>query len=152
MNGARYFVDSNVLLYAQDKAVPLKRAQAKAWVAWLWDNTSGALSWQVLQEFYFNAMRKFEVPPEDARSYVKLMSEWNPPDVTLGMIERAWHWTDQAQVSFWDGLIVAAAERMRCSFLLSEDFQAGRQFGSIMIVNPFEASPPQAHGERDPAT
>ena len=52
-----------------------------------------------------------------------LMSEWNPPDVTIGMIERAWHWTDQAHVSFWDGLIVAAAER-------------------ITIVNPFETSPP----------
>jgi predicted nucleic acid-binding protein len=61
------------------------------------------------------------------RAYrVKLMSEWNPPDVSIGMIERAWHWTDQAQVSFWDGLIVAAAERTRCSFLLSEDFQAGK--------------------------
>ena len=52
------------------------------------------------------------------------------------------HWTDQARVSFWDGLIVAAAERMRCRFLLSEDFQTGREFGSITIVNPFETSPP----------
>jgi predicted nucleic acid-binding protein len=142
MNGARYFCDSNILLYVQDKSAPVKRAQAKAWVTWLWNNASGALSWQVLQEFYFNAIRKFEVPPEQARSYLKLMSEWNPPDVTIGMIERAWHWTDQAQVSFWDGLIVAAAERTRCSFLLSEDFQAGQHFGPVTIVNPFETSPP----------
>ena len=70
------------------------------------------------------------------------MSEWNPPDLSVGMFERAWDWADQAQVSFWDGLIVAAAERTRCSFLLSEDFQAGREFGSITIVNPFETSPP----------
>jgi predicted nucleic acid-binding protein len=142
MNGARYFCDSNVLLYAQDKSDPVKRAKAGAWTEWLWENACGALSWQVLQEFYFNAIRKFGVPPEDARSYVKLMWEWKPPDVTIGMLERAWHWTDQTQVSFWDGLIVAAAERTRCSFLLSEDFQAGQQFGSITILNPFQTSPP----------
>jgi predicted nucleic acid-binding protein len=70
------------------------------------------------------------------------MSQWNPPDLSIGMIERAWHWTDQAQVSFWDGLIVAAAERTRCSFLLSEDFQAGQKFGAITILNPFTTSPP----------
>ena len=111
-------------------------------MAWLWENAYGVLSWQVLQEFYLNAIRKFAVPPETARDLVKFMSQWNPPDVTIGIIEHAWHWTDQAQVTFWDGLIVAAAERTRCRYLLSEDFQTGRQFGSITIVNPFETSPP----------
>ena len=142
MNGARYFIDSNVLLYAHDKSDPEKRAQAKAWLAWLWENAFGVLSWQVLQEFYFNAVRKFAVPPETARDLVKFMSQWNPPDVTIVLIERAWDWIDEAQVSFWDGMIVAAAERTKCRYLLSEDFQTGRQFGSITIVNPFETSPP----------
>lgn len=44
-------------------------------------------------------------------------------------------------VSFWDALIVAAAERTKCRYLLSEDFQTGREFGSITVVSPFEASP-----------
>jgi predicted nucleic acid-binding protein len=134
MNGDRYFVDSSVLLYRYDELNPVERDHAKL--------TCGAVSWQVLQEFYWNALRKFRVPPEVARHRVKLMSEWNPPDVTIGMIERAWHWTDETQVSFWDGLIVAAAERTRCRFLLSEDFQTGRKFGSITILNPFETPPP----------
>jgi predicted nucleic acid-binding protein len=142
MNGDKYFVDTNVFLYIFDEANPVKRAQAEAWIAWLWENTCGALSWQVLQEFYWNVLRKFSASPEEARSYVKAMAEWNPPDVTLGLIERAWHWSDQAQVTFWDGLIVSAAERMRCSFLLSEDFQTGRQFGPVTVLNPFETSPP----------
>jgi predicted nucleic acid-binding protein len=139
MNGDRYFVDSNVLLYRYDQTSPAKRAQAKAW---LWENACGALSWQVLQEFYWNALRKFKVAPEEARHRVRLMSQWKPPDVSIGMIERAWHWTDQAQVSFWDGLIVAAAERTRCRFLLSEDFRTGREFGPTTFVNPFQSSPP----------
>jgi predicted nucleic acid-binding protein len=144
MNGDRYFVDSNVFLYIFDEANPDKRASAETWLAWLWENARGALSWQVVQEFYWNVLRKFGAAPEQARAYVKAMLEWNPPDVTLGMIERAWHWTDQAQVSFWDGMIVAAAERTKCRFLLSEDFQTGREFGSITILNPFETSPPSA--------
>lgn len=98
MNGGRYFVDSNVLLWRYDELNPAKRDQAKSWLAWLWENSCGAVSWQVLH--------------------------------------------DQAELSFWDGLIIAAAERTRCSFLLSEDFQVGRELGSITIVNPFIASPP----------
>jgi predicted nucleic acid-binding protein len=151
MNVDRYFVDSNVLLYAYDKSDPVKRAQAKAWLAWLWENACGALSWQVLQEFYFNAIRKFGVPVEEARRYLKVMSEWSPPEVTIGMIERAWHWNDQAQASFWDGLIVAAAERTRCTFLLSEDLQAGRKFDSITVLNPFKTPPPHVGNERSAA-
>src|ERR1700733_10388828 len=142
MNVDMYFVDSNVILYTFDESNPTKRAQAEAWIAWLWENACGALSWQVLQEFYWNALRKFKVAPEEARHRVRLMSQWKPPDVSIGMIDRAWLWTDQAQVSFWDGLIVAAAERTRCRFLLSEDFQTGREFGTITILNPFETPPP----------
>lgn len=142
MNGVRYFVDSNVLLYRYDELSPVRRDRAKLWLAWLWENQCGAVSWQVLQEFYWNALRKFRVPPEVARHRVKLMAEWQPPEVTVTLIERAWHWTDQTQVPFWDGLIVAAAERTRCKFLLSEDFQEGREFGSVTILNPFKTSPP----------
>jgi predicted nucleic acid-binding protein len=143
MNGDRYFVGTNVILYAYDAANPTKSAQAELWLRWLWENSSGALSWQVLQEFYWNALReKFRVSPDQARYHVKLMSKWDPPDVAITLIERAWHWSDQAQLTFWDALILAAAERMRCRYLLSEDFQAGRQFDSITVLNPFETAPP----------
>jgi predicted nucleic acid-binding protein len=144
MNGDRYFVDTNVLLYAHDKSDLVKRAQARKWLALLWDEASGSVSWQVLQEFYCNALRKFSVPTDTARNLVKVMAQWNPPDVTIALVERAWHWTDEAQITFWDALIVAAAERSRCSFLLSEDFQAGRRFDFVVVVNPFETSPPVA--------
>jgi len=141
MNGDRYFVDTNVILYTYDDLVPFKRDRAEAWLQWLWLNASGALSWQVIQESYWNAVRKFGIHPDRIRSHVKMLAEWNPPDVTIGMIERAWYWTDQAQISFWDAMIVAAAERTRCRWLLSEDFQTGREFGSLTVVNPFEQAP-----------
>jgi predicted nucleic acid-binding protein len=142
MSGDRYFVDSNVFLYIFDEANPAKTARAEAWLGFLWANAFGALSWQVIQEFYWNALRKYHATPEKARSFVKLMSEWNPPEVTITLIERAWHWTDEAQITFWDALIVAAAERTECRFLLSEDFQTGRRFDSVTVLNPFDTPPP----------
>jgi len=63
MNGVRYLVDSNVALYSFGQADPIKRAQAEVWIAWLSENTCGALSWQVLQKFYGNALRKFGAAP-----------------------------------------------------------------------------------------
>jgi len=144
MNGDRYFVDTNVLLYAYDKSDHVKRALAKRWLALLWADTNCAVSWQVLPEFYSNAVGKFSVPREAARDLVRLMAEWDLPAVTIALIERAWYWTDEAQVSFWDAMIVAAAERAGCKFLVSEDFQAGRKLDSVTVLNPFETSPPEA--------
>ncbi len=142
MNGDdKYFVDSNVLLCAHDARNQLKQHQAESWLEWLWQHAAPHVSWQVLQEFYANAVLKMRVPPLYARKVVSLWSEWNPPEVTLGLLERAWFWSDQANISFWDSMIVAAAERARCRWLLSEDFQAGREFGDLTIVNPFEHEP-----------
>jgi len=62
----------------------------------------------------------------------------------ITLVEHAWHWMDKAQLRFWDGLIVAAAERTRCRYLLSEDFQEGRESGSVTILNPFKTSPPSS--------
>ncbi|HYK16605.1 MAG TPA: PIN domain-containing protein [Bryobacteraceae bacterium] len=142
MNGDdRYFVDSDVLLYAHDTRNEQKQRHAEAWLDWLWQSAVPHVSWQVLEEFYSNAILKMRVPPYYVRLAVVAWSEWHPPDVTLGLLERAWFWSDQAKISFWDSMIVAAAERARCRWLLSEDFQSGREFGDLTVVNPFEHAP-----------
>ncbi len=139
--GDRFFVDTNVLLYSVDAASPVKQQAARLWIDALWENGSGALSWQVLHEFYVNAIRKMRVSKKLARQLTEDFAQWRPPEMTIGLIRRAWHWSDQAQLSHWDSLIVAAAERMQCSWLLSEDFQTGRRFDSVTIVNPFLHTP-----------
>lgn len=141
MNGDRYFIDTNVILYAYDPRNLEKRQRAGAWLDWLWRNTAGSLSWQVLQEFYVNAVKKFGADPEEVRLHAQILAEFGPPDVTLGLLQRAWYWTDHADVAFWDAMIVAAAERTKCRWLLSEDFQAGREFGSLTVVSPFDKAP-----------
>jgi predicted nucleic acid-binding protein len=137
----KVFVDSNVLLYAVDRRIPEKRDPSLAWVEHLWSRNAGRISWQVLAEFYSNAIRKLNVSRDEARSVVRVYGEWNPIAPNSRMIERAWHWCDHAQINFWDALILAAAEQAGCRWLLSEDFQAGQTFASVTIVNPFRSSP-----------
>jgi predicted nucleic acid-binding protein len=58
-------------------------------------------------------------------------------------IRRAWHWMDEAQLSYWDALILSSsAEASGCQWLLSEDFQNGRAYGSVTVINPFSQAPP----------
>src|SRR5258708_16839176 len=138
MNGGdKFFVDSNVLLYAVDRRSDEKRASAEAWIAELWKLDAGCLSWQVLHEFYSVALRKLNVPSSDARSVVRSYEIWNPGQPGMAALERAWHWCDAPQLNFWDALIVSSAEQAGCRWLLSEDFQAGRRFGELTVVNPF---------------
>ncbi len=139
--GARFFVDTNVLLYSVDPSDSAKQARAWDWLECLWESGLGSLSWQVLHEFYANALAKLRVSRPEARGIVKGYSYWASTETTIGMVERAWHWMDRAQLAYWDSLIVAAAERAGCGYLLSEDFQTGRRFGPLTVVNPFLHEP-----------
>jgi predicted nucleic acid-binding protein len=136
-----FFTDTNILLYSVDSANPAKQRAATEWLESLWERGAGRISWQVLHEFYANAVRKIRTPSPKAREMVETFMLWEPVDTSPDLIHRAWHWTDTAQLSYWDGLIVGAAERSGCRWLLSEDFQSGRKLGQVTIVNPLEAIP-----------
>ena len=137
----RFFADTNLLLYALDRTAPAKRKQAATWLDWLWTTGAGRLSWQVLHEFYWNAVRKMGVPVADARAAVQAFALWQPLEATLGLVQRAWAFSDRAGLAYWDALIVAAAERSGASYLLSEDLPAGQSFGSVMVLDPFRCDP-----------
>jgi predicted nucleic acid-binding protein len=137
----RFFVDTNVLLYSLDPVDGGKQRAAHRWLAALWEQGSGSLSWQVLHEFYVNAIRKIGAPKNKARATVEAFSLWHPVETGVGLIGRAWHWMDEAQLTYWDGLIVAAAEQSGSAWLLSEDFQVGRKFGLVTVISPFQAEP-----------
>jgi predicted nucleic acid-binding protein len=62
-------------------------------------------------------------------------------DTSLGLVQRAWYWVDAAQLSYWDALILAGAQRSGARYLLSEDFQSTRRYEDIQVLNPFEQSP-----------
>ena len=139
--GERVFVDTNVLLYSLDTADPAKRSASRRWMTALWESGAGRLSWQVLNEFYANAVRKFGADAFRARASVEAFATWQPVEQSLLLVQRAWHWADAAQTPYWDGLIVAAAERAECQWLLSEDFPVGQKFGTVVVINPFQVQP-----------
>src|SRR5271157_4085509 len=137
--GESFFVDSNLLLYYVDPQNAQKQARATEWLDNLWIAGAGRLSWQVLHEFYWNAVRKMQMEPA-ARQIVEDLAHWKPVDTSIGLIQQAWHWMDSAQIPYGDALIVAAAQRSGARYLLSEDFQPGREYEGVRIVNPFTHS------------
>jgi predicted nucleic acid-binding protein len=143
------FVDSNVFLYAVDDRNPDKRRLARRWLERLWTSGLGRLSWQVINEFYANAIR-LGATQQEARRHVELMSQWQPAAYGSGILHRAWHWIDASQVSYWDALILSSAESMHCRWLISEDFQAGHSFGDLTALNPFQTSPESILGLTPP--
>ena len=139
----RTFVDTNVLAYAHDASETEKQPIARAVLEGLWADRSGVVSTQVLQEFYVVATRKFHPPMRrtEAREIVALYSTWPVVQVDVELILDAATLEDEAQLSFWDALIVEAARRAGADRIVSEDFGTGRQIAGIAIVNPFDAAP-----------
>jgi predicted nucleic acid-binding protein len=138
---APVFVDSNVFLYAVDDANPHKQEAARNWRAELWKSRRGRVSFQVLGEFYVNAVRKRPAAREEARAEVRDLLTWNPVVVDAALLERGWKLQDRYGLSYWDALIVAAAKAASCRYLLTEDLQAGQKLDGIEVVNPFLRDP-----------
>jgi len=139
----RVFVDTNVFVCARDRTDEAKQRRAMEWLAVLWDERAGRLSWQVLQEYYVTATRKLQPPrePGDAREDVASLIAWQPIAVELSMIDGAWAIEDRFGLSWWDALIVAAAQAGGCTHLLTEDLQDGQAFGDLVVVDPFAHEP-----------
>lgn len=133
------FVDTNVLVYRRDSSERTKQPRAKAWVDGLWTHRLGRLSSQVLQEYYQTVTRKLKpgLSREEARDEVRDLAAWRPVPATTELLERAFDVEDRFALSFWDGLIVAAAQIASCRYLLTEDLQDAQELDGVLIVDPF---------------
>ena len=138
---APVFVDSNVFLYALDEANPKKQQAARNWRAELWKSRQGRVSFQVLGEFYVNAVRKQPAARDEVRAEVRDLLTWNPVIADGTLLEQGWKIQDRYQFSYWDALIVAAAKVCGCRYLLTEDLQSGQKLDGIEVVNPFLRGP-----------
>jgi predicted nucleic acid-binding protein len=138
---APVFVDSNILLYAVDDADPRKQRVARDWRAELWNSRLGRVSFQVLNEFYVNAVRLKPAASDQTRAEVRDLLAWSPVMTDASVIERGWKLQDRYQLSFWDSLIVAAAKTAACGFLLTEDLQDRHKLDGVEVVNPFLRGP-----------
>jgi predicted nucleic acid-binding protein len=135
------FVDTNILIYAHDVDAGIKHSRAQAAVMSLWNSRAGIVSPQVLQEFYVNVTRKIAtpLPRADARELIEAYAQWQVAPVGAPEVLLACRLEERHQLSFWDALIVAAAQRAGARRILSEDFAAGRVLDDIRMENPLTA-------------
>lgn len=136
MAGQIAFLDTNVLVYAVDAAEPDKRARARELLA---SPPAGgyAVSAQVLSEFFSVATRRLGIASADAREGVRRFVPLCRTAVDAELVRDAIDLHMEASISYWDALIVAAAARLRCGSVLSEDLGDGQLIGGVRVVNPF---------------
>ena len=133
------FADTNLLVYARDASDPEKHATARAWMEHLWTSASGRLSVQVLQEYYVTVTRKLRpgLLREEARADVRDLAAWQPVRIDEPIVVTAWTLEDRYGLSFWDSLIVAAAQAAGCGTLLTEDLQHDLVIDGLRVADPF---------------
>jgi predicted nucleic acid-binding protein len=134
---ARSFLDTNVLVYTDDRSVPAKQRRAIALVEEHRRARTAVVSIQVLQEYFVTVTRKLRVDAQLARRKVELLAEFDVaspdvPDVLAAIDLHRLH-----GISFWDALIVRSAKQAGCSVLFSENLQDMREIDGVQIVNPF---------------
>jgi predicted nucleic acid-binding protein len=134
---ARSFFDTNVLVYADDKAAPAKQRRAIDLVAEQRRAGTGVVSLPVLQEYFVTVTRKLKVEPEIARRKVELLAEFDVASPEVSDILAAIDLHRLHGFSFWDALVLRAAKQAGCTVLFSEDLQEGRKIEGIQVINPF---------------
>lgn len=137
------FVDTNVLVYGRDASEPDKQPVAASWLRRLWEERAGRLSSQVLHEYYVTVTERLDpgLDREAARVDIRSLLAWRPITLDSGILEGAWAVQDRHRLSFWDSLIVSAAQVGGCRYLLTEDLQDGQDLEGVEVVDPFRRSP-----------
>jgi predicted nucleic acid-binding protein len=134
---ASTFIDTNILIYSVDRADPDKRETAITLIAEHATRRTGIISTQVLQEFYSAATRKLGIEPAAAKRHLQDFQIFDVVQVTPQMIENGIDTSILHNISFWDGLILAAASAANATELLTEDLSHTQKIEGITIHNPF---------------
>ncbi len=134
----RVFVDTNILIYAHDLDAGTKSRRASEVLSRLWEENTGALSTQVLQEFYVNVTQKIPdtLTPAVARSVIEDYLVWHIDVVTPKSVLAASEIAERYQLSFWDAMIVTSAINVQATKLVTEDLNHGQVIRGILIENP----------------
>jgi len=134
----KYFVDTNILIYAHDRSAGVKHELARQLMEQLWQSGQGVLSTQVLQELCINLRRRVAkpIPVDEVRGLIRDYMSWeivvNGPEAVMQALEIEVRY----KASFWDALILQAAEQAGAAVLYSEDLAGKQSYGTVRVVNP----------------
>ncbi len=133
------FVDTNILVYVHDLSAGVKCSRAQELTSELWDLRTGVVSTQVLQELYIALRRRLKIAVSiaDAAEILRDYFQWEVVVNNRDSIIRAAELEARYKISFWDGLILQAAERAGAELMYSEDLSHGQMYGSVRVLNPF---------------
>lgn len=136
----RFFLDTNVVVYAMSGKVPSKALIAGRLIDEAIGSGKGIISFQVVQEFFSVALRRFNPPMSPAEAEQVLAVTFRPllaVHSSYPLYGRALELSRRYSLSWYDSLIVAAAIEGSCGILYSEDLQHGQKFDSVIVRNPF---------------
>jgi predicted nucleic acid-binding protein len=134
---ANCLLDANILVYAVSKS-PVEAVKKKRALELILDKDFG-LSAQVLQEFYVTVTRKLKqpIPHDEAMEFLSSLAAFPLIPVDFELIRRGAEVSQRFQISYWDGAIISAAERLTAQILYSEDLSHNQLYGSVKVINPF---------------
>jgi predicted nucleic acid-binding protein len=136
----KFFLDTNVFVYVFDVTAPAKAKKAARLVRDAVDTGKGIVSFQVVQEFFNAALRRFAQPMSGAEAEQYLITVLRPllaVHSSPALYVEALRIAGKHRVAWYDSIIIASALEGRCETLYSEDFQHGREIEGLRIVNPF---------------
>ena len=131
------FIDSNILVYAHDPSNESKHAKAVDLIIRLEETNAGAISTQVLTEFYSVGSRKLKFTTQELSDTIADFSHWKLHRPAHADILNSIILQRNAKISWWEALILNSAIQIGATTLWSEDFQTDRRFGDLQIKNPF---------------
>jgi predicted nucleic acid-binding protein len=136
----RFFLDTNIFVYAFDAKAPAKARKASALIRRAADTGEGIISYQVVQEFFNVAFRRFAHPMSTAEAEQYLVTVLRPLlalHSSPALYFEALRIHEMHRISWYDSLIIASAREGLCEAIYSEDFQEGRKIEGLRIENPF---------------
>jgi predicted nucleic acid-binding protein len=136
----RFFLDTNIFVYSFDKNAPKKAAHSRELIRQAIETRRGIVSYQVVQEFFNLALRRFAEPMSGADAEQYLATTFRPLlaiHSSHGLYGQALQLSARHKLAWYDSLILASAVEGQCNVLYSEDFQDRQRFGELRIENPF---------------
>ena len=135
---SKIFIDTNIFVYTVDKKEDIKQKKARKILKKIVEIHQPVISTQIIKEFYVVAINKLRADHFIVKNIIHNFKNMEVVNNDLELIEQAIDISVISQITFWDALVVAAAEKANCEFIFSEDLNPGQTYRGVLVINPFE--------------
>jgi predicted nucleic acid-binding protein len=133
---SKVFIDTNILAYSMDNHNSIKKKKCRDLLRKAHHDQQGVISTQVMQEFYITATKKLGADPLIVKEVLLSLDRFETVTITPEIIQEAIDCSIISRISFWDALIISAAQSARCEKIWTEDLNHGQIIRGVLIENP----------------